>query len=387
MTTAPSPTFPTLEHPPALFRDDLLEQRFRRDGHVVVPFLDRHEVAAIDRAYWSEVADPGDQVLAIDFDREDRGPMRRARALVEPLVGHRIRELFAAHRLVFATFVVKHPNPDSNMAIHEDRTWVDERAHRSATVWIPLVDVGAGLPNGHLEVVPRSHRLGQRWSGSNTPAHTRPWDPWLEDQLVPLDVSAGHAVIYDSRTLHASPPNRSDAPRVALALGVVPVDAQLIHVVASGTSARSIYAVDEDFYLRHGPSVPKAAMPEGYELLEVIDEPTTLGEDDVAWAMGKCPPVAIVPIPPDVASGAHDEPWPPLEPSSGRAELAAGHRWRVPSDRDITVEVLDAPPVGAGSIAADGPAALRRGLSVEVPRGGVIWNDGPGALVIAATAR
>lgn len=389
----PSHPFHSLDDPEPTFRDPSREALYRRQGFVILPFLTAAEVGEVLSTYWADIADESDTAMAIDFDRTDRGVMERSRRIIEPLVADRVASLFADHRVVFSTFVVKHPGPGSNMALHEDRSWVDERRHRSGTMWIPLVDVGPDLPNGGLEIVPKSHGLARYWSGSGTPNLMRPYEAWLNQHLIPLTIPAGSAVYYDSRTLHASPPNTSDGPRVAMSLGVVPHDADLLHVVATGTSRRTLYSVDEDFYILFGPWVAKEAMPEGYAVIEEVDESDTIQPGTVTAVIGDAcpPPMPVVPV--DVAP-MPEEPWRPLEPETATATIA-GERLEVePGERRILathsapgeLSVLAAAPVGTGMVRDDRATNFAAGETYRIDGATSLWNDGPGTLVLTVSA-
>ena len=257
------------------------EQQYREDGFAVMPFLDPGEAAGIEAMYW-DLAPEGDNGLTVDYLRPDRSYMARISEMLAPVWDRHFPSVFTDHRAIFVTFVVKHPGLTSDMFLHEDRSWVDERRLRSGTLWIPLVDVGPGNPNGGLEIVRHSHRLATCWSGTGTPDLIRPWEACLRAALEPVTVPAGSAVYYDSRTLHASPANLTDSPRVALACGVAPWDAQLIHVVATGRRHRRIHAVDEDFFIRFGPGeVMSSGMPDRYPIIEEHDEDPLLTAEQI----------------------------------------------------------------------------------------------------------
>ena len=267
------------------FRDETLERCYRDDGFVTMPFLDRGEIDEITSIYWS-LAPDGDSGLTVDYLRPDRHYMAAISEMLAPVWARHFPLVFTGHRAIFVTFVVKHPGPTSDMFLHEDRSWVDERRLRSGTLWIPMVDIGPDLSNGGLQIVRHSHRLATTWSGTGTPDLIRPYERELRGALEPLTMAAGTAVYYDSRTLHASPANFSDAPRVALACGVAPADAQLIHVVAAGPRHRRIYAVDEEFFIRYGPREIIDGMPPQYPVIEEHDEDPVLTAHQVRAVVG-----------------------------------------------------------------------------------------------------
>lgn len=380
-------TFRTLDDPPVTFRDPGLEDEYRTNGFVVLPLLDADEVVGLRRLHADRIARDDDPALAIDFDRPDRGPMALVRAEVRPLIDSRLDRWFLDHRSVFATFVCKRPGVGSNMSLHEDRSWVDERHHRTGTMWIPLVDVGPGRANGGIEIVPRSHRLARTWSGSCTPNLVKPYEAWLSERLVTLEIPSGSALYCDSRTLHASEPNRSDAARLALALTIAPRRVPLLHVVGAGTTRRTIHTVDEDFYVTHGPWVAKEAMPDGYPVLEEVHECGLLEPDLLAEVFGERPGPAAPVVPGDLGP-TPDGGWAPLPrrldvpPGPHRlVEVPPGGRRAL--DGSSVVEVIACAPVGAGVVAGDAAANFMPGELYASTGPASIWNEGPGTLVFS----
>lgn len=365
-----------------------------RDGYVTLPVFTSDEAAALEVAYWLLIARHADGPLAIDYLRDDRRTMALVRDLVNPLLAPRLATHFTGHRIVFTTFVVKYPGDGSEMFLHEDRSWVDERRYRSSTVWIPLVDVGPDHPNGGLQVLPGSQRLATYWSGSLTPDEIRPYEHWLRPRLVSPSIPAGTGLVYDSRLLHASMANRSDRPRVALVCGLVPEEAQLIHVRATGTLRRALHAVDEDFFVRFGPRQAEAGVPSTYPVIEEVDETGSLSPQVVADRLGGggAPPAASPVVPDDVPSEGADR-WVPLPPAGFADQddadgtvVRLGPGGRTALEGPISLAVLDAAPVATG-IAGSGRAAnLRIGDRFVLAEGvWALWNDGPGTLVVRST--
>ena len=284
---------------------------FLRRGYAVVEdVLSSREVTDLAHSYL-ELAPDDDHGLTIDYLRADRDLVRDLNALLVPIWDEHLDEIMVDHRVVMTTFVVKHRGQASEMFLHEDRSFVDERRHRAATIWMPLCDVGPDIPNGGLELVPGSHRLPAGWSGVGTPDVIRPWEPELRRALVPVSLAAGSAVVYDTRTLHASDWNRTDEPRIAVACAVAPRSTGLVFVLASGRRHRLLHEVTEDFYLEQHPWDLAGGLPASCPLREEFDEEPELSAGDIEAVIGV--PVAggpVVPIPPDVRRPADVEPLP-----------------------------------------------------------------------------
>lgn len=334
------------------FCDPVVQHRFDSDGYTSLPMLDSDEVERV-RAGYHRIAPADDHGLTIDYARPDRSVMTAVWELVAPILEPRVERTFIGHRLVFASFVTKHPGPSSAMFLHEDRTFVDERRFRAATLWIPLVDVGPGIPNGGLQVVPRSHRLHSSPSGTGTPELFRPYESELRRHLCTISCPAGSAICYDTRLLHASEPNHSDVPRVALVGAIVPGEADVVHVVATGRRGRKMFAVGDRFFIDQHPREVLLDGSHGEVLVRRWEDDDDLLPEDVAAVLG----TAVVPTPEPVIP---DDVQPMVDRESS---IAASRARRVPPGEGRRRSMLqDLPDLEIG------PTALR---SIESAAGGV----------------
>jgi hypothetical protein len=394
MEAAGSPVAdPGLAAGPVL-RDPALDQALRDDGYVVLPVLPPEAVAWLADAQQRLVPE-GDDGLAVDYMRPDRATMRTLWDLVEPVWDEHLSAVFADHQRVMTTFVVKHPGHESGMFLHEDRTYVDERHARAHTLWIPLTDVGPGLENGTLEIVPRSHHLATTLGGSNTPELFRPYERHLRERLVPLDVAAGSAVVYDTRTLHASGPNLSDRPRIALVCAVAPRGEPLIHVRASGPTRRRVHHVTPAFFVEHHPREIEASMPADCPVVREYDDDTGVPSPaTVAAALGGPMPVPDPVVPDDLRRPEDPPGLPVLRTQVGTGRRSGARRSQVavtlgPGERRTfasrrrrrpEVAVVSGPALGAGVRSGPAAADLAPDQRAWGGRGHpvTLWNEGPG---------
>lgn len=250
--------------------DDEQQAAFVRDGYLKLTTLDPDLVAKL-RAIFDEV-----------FPEEMQGfiptyavatPERKARAnelvkeVLEPVIG----PLFDHHRAFNSSFLMKWPGDDSALPLHQDTCYVDERVFRSAVVWVALDDADEDLDNGPLRVIPGSHRFDR------LPRGTRTWWPYdhaaafaEEHCTVALPVHAGDALMMDNALIHCSFPNRSSAPRLAVAISMAPEEAGLIHAVGHDDARVSLHDVDEDFFVQYSPyGLAGADFPDTYPRREV----------------------------------------------------------------------------------------------------------------------
>ncbi|MGB6057840.1 MAG: phytanoyl-CoA dioxygenase family protein [Microthrixaceae bacterium] len=154
------------------------------------------------------------------------------------------------YRAVNAFAIHKFPGEDTGFLVHQDWNVVDEQKYRGINLWCPLVDTLD--KNGGLVVLPRSHRKVEavRCDPDFPSWYTAPGFQVRWDEMVPLDIRAGQAVIFDHALVHGSVPNTTDEVRVAVALVMAPVEAPLLHwhLADLDSDELEIMSIDDEFY-------------------------------------------------------------------------------------------------------------------------------------------
>ncbi len=238
----------------AIFRDRDLQEIFDEKGWVQVDLLEKDEVDHLLKFY----ADLPQEKLPeygfhVSLDKQNKETKRRAVEELIKVIGPKAGKWFENYKVFTAAYVVKESNPKGMVPPHQDWTFVDESQFNSVTVWTPLLDVD--MDNGCMGVINGSHKFSQYRRSSPSPQCKMPISdhmftifPYL--QLVPM--KAGQALIFDNRTIHASPPNTTDTPRIAAGIGVTQEEAELIHYYLTPESKPPIlemYKADLDFFL------------------------------------------------------------------------------------------------------------------------------------------
>jgi ectoine hydroxylase-related dioxygenase (phytanoyl-CoA dioxygenase family)/2-polyprenyl-3-methyl-5-hydroxy-6-metoxy-1,4-benzoquinol methylase len=239
-----------------LFRDPLVQEQFEANGFAVIDLLDAWTTDKVT-AFYAQLrnAPTPESGFQVSLDNEDP---EFVRTVAEELIGA-VRTAVERHltdyQIFTASFVTKEPNPLGLVPPHQDWTFVDESRFWSATIWCPLEDVS--VESGALALLKGSHRLYDEVRPSPSPQYTPPFKSELSlifPYMTPVELTAGRAVVFDNRTLHASPPNASNRTRVAFGLGVTHRDATLRHYyLLPGQTKRLIegYEVTADFFLRY----------------------------------------------------------------------------------------------------------------------------------------
>lgn len=235
------PVFANIEH----------QAHFEKYGYVKLPLLEEEDVKQLNDYYFEQNFDnkieAGFHISLDNLNSDLVGEVgKKIRSILEPAS----EDIFSDTKVFTASYVIKEPGLKNIVPPHQDWTFVNEPEYCSLTMWTALVDVNED--NGALGVIPGSHRLFQHHRSSPSPQSKSP----LADHIFTLfpyveiiEMKAGETLIFDNRLIHASPPNLTDKPRVAVGIGVTQKEAQLIHYYhVPETNLLNKYEVDESFY-------------------------------------------------------------------------------------------------------------------------------------------
>jgi ectoine hydroxylase-related dioxygenase (phytanoyl-CoA dioxygenase family) len=249
--------YPTASIPP-LFKDPSLQAAFDKDGYVKIKLLSAEEAADLKAYYLSLQHDHiGEYGFHISLENTNAGYINGVFKKLFNAVLPRLDDVLDNYKAFTASYVIKEAGLQNIVPPHQDWTFVDEEQFSSATVWMPLMDVNKN--NGALGVIKGSHRIFNYPRSSPSPQsksllsdHAFNLFPYVEV----IDMKAGEALIFNNRTVHASPPNISGITRIAAGIGITQKDAQLLHYYQEPGAAENInvYAVDESFFLNYNNS-------------------------------------------------------------------------------------------------------------------------------------
>lgn len=265
-----------------IFRDEERQRFFEQEGYTVFPLLNEAEIQELKQFYESlQIKDEKGFGFHVSMDQTDKDMCRMVRDKVWSIALPKLGEHLKDFKPFVASFVVKDPNPKGVVPAHQDWTFTDaeEDGYSSITCWVSLVETS--IENGGMGVIRGSHKLMQNPRPSPSPQTPVPLGEHMFSifpYLKTLDMKPGEVLMFDNRTIHASPPNTTEEVRLAVGIGVTQKDARLIHYYLKPDGTKSTllkYAVDEDFFLKYDNAElarrhDKGHLVEGYELLGEI---------------------------------------------------------------------------------------------------------------------
>jgi hypothetical protein len=276
----------------AIFKDPAVQQFFDDNGYAKISLINEEEVARLYNYYNTLNNDHvGEYGFHVTMDNKDTGFVKRVLTELSDVIMPRTKEHFQDVKMFTGSYVVKEPRVNSFVPPHQDWSFTDEKEYGSVTVWTALMDMD--IDNGAMAVLKGSHKFFPYRRASPSPGFKSPFQahsfelfPYME--LIPM--KAGEALVFDNRTIHASPPNHTDKTRVAAGIGLTPVEAKLVHYnVVPGSDPQMIagYEITPEFFYEYNNRKlyeyqQEGKTPEGFEAFEVVEnEPKILTAEEL----------------------------------------------------------------------------------------------------------
>jgi len=275
-----------------LFSDPARQAFFEENGYALIDLLSQEEVADLLQ-YYNQLDNDhvGEYGFHVSMDNRNYDFVNGVINKLESVILPKASQYFVPCKMFTGSFVVKEPRVNSFVPPHQDWSFTDDKAFNSVTVWTALQDTD--IQNGAMAVLPGSHKWFQGPRASPSPGYITPFQAHGMDlfpymTLIPM--KAGQALIFENKTLHASPPNNSGIARIGAGIGITQIDAPLLHYyVIPGSDPQELqcYEVDREFYFKYSNTVllglQKAGkFPEGYPKAgTVINNPKVLSKEEL----------------------------------------------------------------------------------------------------------
>lgn len=204
--------------------DEKQNSELQKEGFVVLNFLNDNEISELVSFFNQKITLGEGNFYATAHATDISFRSEMSDKIVE-VIQSKVDSFFKNHELLGASFIVKSKGLSQALEPHQDWNIVDETSHRSYNIWIPLVDLNE--ENGAILVMPKSHSWIINYRHSSISCSFQKVHQHIWENMKPLFLKAGEALIYDHALLHASMPNLSQNDRIACACGIIPNDASM----------------------------------------------------------------------------------------------------------------------------------------------------------------
>lgn len=240
-----------------IFKSVELNKRLASKGYVIVDLLDDASVGELKAFFFKNHPDSPDRFYA-SAHVSDTDFRRAMNAKIRSVLEAPLAQLFDQAEALGGSFIAKPKGQKGILPPHADWNIVDERQYRSYNLWVPLVDTRP--ENGAVYILPDSHLWFDSFRGPGIPNCFAPVMQEIWEYMIPLNMKAGQALLYDHRLVHASPQNQTDELRLACVYGVIPKGAAMRYYRQEGPLLAA-YESNVEFFLTGEPEKGPGNLP------------------------------------------------------------------------------------------------------------------------------
>lgn len=238
------------------------EEEFNEKGFLKFPFIPLEKLEKL-RAIYAQFASAHAAVSGNMFFHASQDSLNYSEAksvddALLQLLRPEIEKHFEGYRLLIGSFLVKEPGEHTYLHPHQDWNFTDEHRFYSFNIWIPLDAIHR--ENGSLLFLPGSHKIipALRPNFKYEWAFNEAADV-IKKNFIEVTTEPGECVLINHAVIHASSPNLTNKPRVAVVIGMIPKSADIMHYFSDDAKNLEVYHLQrEDLYdIKSGVKPPE----------------------------------------------------------------------------------------------------------------------------------
>lgn len=221
-------------------RNEFLSEGFILMENIVLPIID--ELNALCKPFITHKNQAFQYSLMEHSFEENLAFHHQLTVILTPL----LNQLFKSFTAYSASLLIKPYGTGTEMDLHQDWTFTDEKKYSPCTLWIPLQDVDN--TNGGLFFLPKSHLFFTNFRSQDLPT-ARINRLSLNSHCQAINVKKGDLIIFHPAAFHGSFSNSSTDDRAAISITILPNNAPFIHVKKSSEVQATIYNLNATTFL------------------------------------------------------------------------------------------------------------------------------------------
>lgn len=256
------------------FINKLYQEQFDSVGFVKIPLLTEDEIAKLKDYIISnspvvEMAEQNGFFQGVFI--KDKKVKKDLSKYIESIITDKLHLIVDEFKVVIYTALAKSSNENSQLALHQDASYVDENIDYSMSLWIPLTN--SNLENGAIHILNGSHKTFPTIRCA-TIIHDYGDSELIKSKMKCIEVKAGEALLFNSRMLHYTPINTSGETRIAVMSCLMSTNADVLQWYKIDDSKLEVYKMEDDFFFNVGDlMLEKDLKPNGKKIGEVTIEP------------------------------------------------------------------------------------------------------------------
>lgn len=256
------------------FINNLHQDHFESHGFVKIPLLNNEEISSLKNYIISntpvvELAEQNGFFQGVFI--KDKKVKQDLHNFIKSTIEKKLDVIIDEYKEIIYTALAKSSNENSQLALHQDASYVDENIDYSMSLWIPLSD--STLENGAIHILKDSHKSFPTIRCA-TVIHDYGDSDEIKRRMECIDVKAGEALFFHSRMLHYTPINSTGETRIAVMSCLMSSKADILQWYKIDETKLGVYKMKDDFFLNVGDLIlEKDNIPNGEKIGEVTIVP------------------------------------------------------------------------------------------------------------------
>jgi hypothetical protein len=256
------------------FTNNVHQEHFENHGYVKIPLLNNEEISTLKEYILGntpvvEMAEQNGFFQGVFI--KDKKVKQDLSIFIKSTIGEKLDALIDEYKEIIYTALAKSSNENSQLALHQDASYVDENVDYSMSLWIPLSD--STLENGAIHILKESHKSFPTIRCA-TIIHDYGDSDEIKRKMDCIEVQAGEALLFHSRMLHYTPKNTTGETRIAVMSCLMSAKADILQWYKIEDTKLEVYKMKDDFFLNVGDlMLEKDNKPNGEKIGEVTIVP------------------------------------------------------------------------------------------------------------------
>jgi hypothetical protein len=222
------------------------KKSFLQNGYVVfnkiaLPFL--NDLNSLSSKYTVEKEQTFQYSLMEHSFEENLHLHQQLNELLHPMLD----SIFEEYSTYSGSLLIKPGVSGTEMNLHQDWTFTDEKKFTPCTVWIPLQDTNE--QNGSLFFLPGSHRIFNNFRSHHYET-ARISKELFSNSVKSINIEKGDIVVFNPACFHGSFPNETSISRVAISITVLDKNAPFLHVKKESEGSARVFHLSPDCFFK-----------------------------------------------------------------------------------------------------------------------------------------
>jgi Phytanoyl-CoA dioxygenase (PhyH) len=171
------------------------------------------------------------------------------RTFIKQILGNFYNTFFENFYTRNESFLSKPRNIDTELLLHQDWSYTDEKKFSSYNIWIPLTDVTAN--SGAMFFLPGSHLWLNNIRSSTLPTARLASTEFNNNDFETIEIKAGQALIFNPAVFHGSYPNHTNFDRTVITATIFDKDAPYYYYQKTETDGLvKVFTLDDNTYMK-----------------------------------------------------------------------------------------------------------------------------------------